>query len=296
VSRAGDLNRARSETATAHARLCDRPILCAAECVLVSATTRSTNRAARAIAVVYSRLASTGTFDSKVWSEPALVIPEASDRPLARPARASGHRPRTSARCASVRESLRSTPAPDPPRQRLDQRERRSARRGAGRRYVGRAPTASGHCHRPAGRDRSIPAVSRAARTSPRARQPPNQRQPGGPLANPHGANHNAQRETGPARRRPPQLQAQTREHPGAAVRHPRPGRPAPRWRAAAQTAAACVVHHRSLYRTRPKKPRLPPTSNQSPQKPVTRSYRRSAPRPTRRLAERRYAATAVTG
>jgi hypothetical protein len=35
-------------------------------------------------------------------------------------------------------------------------------------------------------------------------------------------------------------------------MRQPRPDRPAPRWPAAAQTAAACVVHHRSLYRTRP--------------------------------------------
>jgi hypothetical protein len=187
---------------------------------------------------------------------------EASDRPLARPARASGHRPRTSAQCASVRECLRSTPAPDPRGPRLDRRERRSARRGAGRRYVGRAPTVSGPGHRLAGRGRPIPAVPRAARTSPRARQPPNQRQPGGPLANPHGANRTAQRETGPARRRPPQLQAQTRKHPGAAVRHPRPGRAAPRWRAVAQTGAACVVHHRSLHRTRPGKLRLPPPAS----------------------------------
>jgi hypothetical protein len=177
---------------------------------------------------------------------------EASDRPLGRPARASGHRPRTSAQCASVREFWRSTPAPDPPGQRLDRRERRSVRRGAGPRYVGRAPTASGHRHPKAERDPLTPAVSRVARTSPRARRPPNQRRPGAPLANPHGANRNAQRETGPARPPPPQLRAQTREHPGGAVRHLRPGRLAPRWRAAALTAAACVVHRRSLHRTPP--------------------------------------------
>lgn len=156
-----------------------------------------------------------------------------------------------SARCASVRESLRSISAADPPGQRLDRREWRSVRHDAGRRCVGRAPTASGRDHRQAGRDRLIPAVLRVARTSPRARLPPNQRRPGGPPANPHGANRNAQREIGRARSLPPQRQAQTHKHPGASVRRRPPGRLARHWRAAALTAAACVVHHRSLHRTR---------------------------------------------
>jgi hypothetical protein len=177
---------------------------------------------------------------------------EASGRARARPAHVIEHRPRMSTRCASVRESLRNTPGAGPPRQRLDRREQRSVRHGAERRYVGRAPTASGHDHRQAARDRLIPALPRVARTSPKARRPPNQRRPGVPLANPHGANRNAQRETGPARPRPPQLQAQTHEHPGASARRRHPGRLAPHWRAAALTAAACVVHHRSLHRTRP--------------------------------------------
>jgi hypothetical protein len=177
---------------------------------------------------------------------------EASDRARARPAHVIGHRPRMSTRCASVRESLRNTPGAGPPRQRLDRREQRSVRHGAERRYVGRAPTASGHDHRQAARDRLIPALPRVARTSPRAHQPPNQRRPAVPLANPHGANRSARRETGPARPRPPQLQAQTHEHPDASARRRRPGRLAPHWRAAALTAAACVVDHRSLHRTRP--------------------------------------------
>jgi hypothetical protein len=227
--------------------------------------------------------------------EPALVMREASDRPRARPVRASGHRPRTSVQCASARESPRSTPTPDPPRQRPDQRERRSARHGAGRRYVGRAPTASGLGHRPAGRDRLIPAVPRAARTFPRARQPPNQRPPGVPLANPHGANRNAQPETGPARRPPRQLPAQTREHLGAAVRHPRPDRSALRWRAVAQTAAACAVHHRSLYPTRPAS--STPTTSINHRKSQSHGHtRRPAQRPPRRPAEVRTATTAVIG
>jgi hypothetical protein len=184
---------------------------------------------------------------------------EASDRARARPAHGIGHRPRRSARCASVRESLRSTPGADPPRQPLDRRERRSVRHGAERRYVGRAPTACGQDRRQAGRDRLRPALPRVARTSPRARQLPNQRRPGVPLANPHGANHNAQRETGPARPLPPQLQAQSHERPGASARRRRPGRSALHWRAAALTAAACVVHHRSLHRTRPEGPRPAP-------------------------------------
>ena len=208
--------------------------------------------------------------------ESALAMHEASDRERARPAHVTGHRPRMSARCASARESLRSIPAADPPRQRLDRRERRSARHGAGRRYVGRAPTASGRDHRQAGRDRLIPAVPRVARTSPRARRPPNQRRPGVPLANPHGANRNAQRETGPTRPLAPQLQAQTHKHPGASVRHRPPGRLALRWRVAALTAAACVVHHRSPHRTRPE------GLDHSDQRPRRSRCRRSdrAPRP----------------
>jgi hypothetical protein len=181
-----------------------------------------------------------------------MVKLEASDRRPARPARASGHRPRTSAQRASVRASLRNTPARDRPVPPLGQRERRSARHGAGRQYAALAPTASGHRRRPAGRDPRIPAVPRVARTSPTARQPPSPRQPGAALANRHGASRNERRETGPARRRRPRFQAQTREHPGAAGRHPRPGRPAPRWPAAAQTAAACVVQYRSVHSTRP--------------------------------------------
>ena len=189
---------------------------------------------------------------------------EASGRPRARPARVSGHQPRRPAQYASVQEFPRSTPGPDPLRQRLGQRERRSALHGAGRRCVEHAPTASGHRHRQAGRDPPTPAPPRAARTSPRARQRPNRRPPDAPLANPHDANHSAPRETAPARRPPPALQAQTRRHPGGAKRHPRPGHPAPRWPAAAQTAAACVVHHRSLHGTRPQKAR-PPSSAITP-------------------------------
>jgi hypothetical protein len=189
----------------------------------------------------------------------------ATDPARARPARVSGHRPRSSVRCASVREFPQNSRALDPRGRWLDRRARRSARLGVGRRYVGRAPTACGHRHRPAGRDRLRPAVPRAARTSPRARQPPSQRQPGGPRANRHGANHTARRETGPAHRRPPQLQAQTHEHPGAAVRHPPPGRPVPRWPAAAQSAAACVVHHRSLHRTQPSLHRTRPGKRRRP-------------------------------
>ena len=189
---------------------------------------------------------------------------EASGRPRARPARVSGHQPRRPAQYASVQEFPRSTPGPDPLRQRLGQRERRSALHGAGRRCVGHAPTASGHRHRQAGRDPPTPAPPRAARTSPRARQRPNRRPPDAPLANPHDANHSAPRETAPARRPLPPLQAQTRRHPGGAKRHPRPGHPAPRWPAAAQTAAACVVHHRSLHGTRPQKAR-PPSSAITP-------------------------------
>jgi hypothetical protein len=177
---------------------------------------------------------------------------EASDRARARPAHVIGHRRRMSTRCASVREFLRNTPGGGPPGQRLDRRARRSPRRGAERRYVGRAPTASGHDHRQAGPDHLTPALPRDGRTSPRARQPPNQRRPGVPLANPHGANRNAQRETGPARPLPPQLRAQSHEHPGASARRRRPGRPARHWRAAALTAAACVLDHRLLHRTRP--------------------------------------------
>ena len=180
------------------------------------------------------------------------LVREASDRAHAPPAHVIEHRPRMSTQCASVRESLRHTPGAGPPRQRLDRRVRRSVRHAAERRYVGRAPTACGHDHRQAGRDRLIPALPRAARTSPRARQPPNQRRPGVPLASPHGANRNAQRETGPARPLPPQHQAQTHGHPGASVRRPHPGHLAPHWRAAALTASACVVDRRSLHRTRP--------------------------------------------
>jgi hypothetical protein len=185
-------------------------------------------------------------------SESALAMREGSDRARARPAHGTGHRPRMPARCASVRESLRRIPAADPPRQRLDRRERRSVRRGAGRRYVGRAPTASGRDHQQAGRDRLIPAPPRVARTFPRARRPPNRRRPGVPLANPHGANRSAQPETGPARPRPPPLRAQSHKHPGASVRRRPPGRLALHWRVAALTAAAGVVHHRSLHSTRP--------------------------------------------
>jgi hypothetical protein len=169
-----------------------------------------------------------------------------------RPAHVIGRRPRMSARCASVRESLRNISAADLPRQRLDRRGRQSVRHGAGRRCVGRAPTASGHDHRQAGRDRLIPAGPRVVRTSPRARRPPNQRRPGVPLANPHGANRNAQRETGPARRLPVPFQAQTHEHPDASARRRPPGPLALHRRAAALTAAACVVHSRSLHPTRP--------------------------------------------
>jgi hypothetical protein len=198
----------------------------------------------------------------------------ASDPARARPVHVSGHRPRSSARCASVRESPQNSRAQDPRGPWLDRRDRRSARLGAGRRYVGRAPTACGHRHRPAGRDRLIPAVPRAARTSPRARQPPSQRRPGGPRANRHGANRTAPRETGPGHRRPPQLQAQTREHPGAAVRPLPPDRPGPRWPAAAQTAAACVVHHRPLHRNRPSLHRTPPINDRASAGPSRRSGR----------------------
>ena len=207
---------------------------------------------------------------------------EARDRGRSRPAHVTAHRPRMSARCASVRESLRSIPAADPPGQRLDRRERRSVRHDAGRRYVGRAPTASGRDHRQAGRDRLIPAVPRVARTSPRARLPPNQRRPGVPLANPHGANRNAQREIGRARPLSPQPQAQTRTHPGASVRRRPPGRVARHWRAAALTAAACVVHHRSLHPTRPegldhfnRRPVTAKTPSQDCRRPAARATRR---------------------
>jgi hypothetical protein len=141
---------------------------------------------------------------------------EASDRARVRPARVIGRRPRMSTRCASVRESLRNISAADPPRPRPDRRGRQSVPHGAGRRCAGRAPTASGHDHRQAGRDRLIPVVPRVVRTSPRVRRPPNQRRPGVPPASPHGANRNAQRETGPARRLPARLRAQTHEHPDA--------------------------------------------------------------------------------
>ena len=204
----------------------------------------------------------------------AAVMREASGRPLARPVRVSGQRPRTSAQCASVQEFPRSTPGPDPPGPRLDQRGPRSARHGAGRRCVGHAPTASGRGHRQAGPDRPKPAGPRAARTFPRARQRPNRRQPGAPPANQHDANHSAQRETGPARRPLPALRAQTRGHPGGAARHPPPGRPVLRWQVAAQTAAACVVHDRSLHGTRPERLDFR-------HRPVPRSIATSSPRAT---------------
>ena len=75
------------------------------------------------------------------------VTREASDQPRERPARVSGLGPRTPEQPASVRDSPQNTRAPDRRGPRLDQREPRSARRGAGRRYVGRVPAAS--CHRP---------------------------------------------------------------------------------------------------------------------------------------------------
>ncbi len=180
------------------------------------------------------------------------VTREASGQPRGRPARVNGHRPRTSEQRASVRESLQRTPAPGPQVPRPDQRERRSAQRGAGRRYVGRVPAGSCHGRRQASGDPPIPAVSRAARTSPTARQPPNRRRPDARLANRHGANRSAQRGTGRAPRLPPPLRARTRDRPGVAVRHPRSGRSPRTWRAPAQSAAACVVHLRSLHRTRP--------------------------------------------
>ena len=201
---------------------------------------------------------------------------EASGRPRGRPARVSGRRRRTSAPCASVQDFPRSTPSPDPPGQRLDQRERRSAPHGVARRRVGHAPTVSGHAPRQAGRDPPKPAGPRAARTSPRARSRRNRRQPGAPLANQHDANHSAQRETGLARRPRPALRAQTRGHPGAAVRRPRPGRPAPRWQAAGLTAAGCVVHDRSLHGTRPEyHRRRPPQSGGCTSAPLGQRDRR---------------------
>ena len=170
---------------------------------------------------------------------------EAIDRPHARPAHVIGLRPRTSAQCASGRDSPQSTPAPGPPAPRLDPREPRSARHGAGRRY-GHAPAASCQGHRQAGRDPPIPAAPRAARTSPTARQPPNRRQPDVPLANPDGANRNAQRGTGPAPRLPHSsgLGPVTVQVPQCGTHVPAaldcPGE------LPAQSAAACVVHHRS--------------------------------------------------
>jgi hypothetical protein len=78
-------------------------------------------------------------------------------------------------------------------------------------------------------------------------------------------------------------------------VRRRPPGRLALQWRAAALTAAACVVHHRSLHRTRPE------GLDHSDQRPITAKIpshgcRRPASRPTRPVPRARYAATAVTG
>jgi hypothetical protein len=167
------------------------------------------------------------------------VTREASDQPRGRPARVSGLGPRTREQRASVRDSLQSTPAPGRRVPRPDQREPRSARRGAGRRHAGRVPAVSCRGRRQASGDPPTPAVPRVLRTSPTARQPPNRRQPDARLANQHGANRSAQRETGPAPRLPPQLRARTRDRPGAAVRHPRPGHPGPPWRAPGPSAAA---------------------------------------------------------
>ena len=83
-------------------------------------------------------------------ANPLAITREARDQPRGRPARATGLGPRTPEQRASVRDSLQSTPAPGPRVPRLDQREPRSARRGAGRRYVARVPAASCHGRRQA--------------------------------------------------------------------------------------------------------------------------------------------------
>jgi hypothetical protein len=200
---------------------------------------------------------------------------EATDQPRGRPARASGLGPRTREQRASVRDSRLSTPAPGPRVPPLDQREPRSVRRGAGRRYVGRAPAVSCRGRWRASGDLPRPAVPRAARTSPTARRPPNRRQPGARLANHDGANRSAQPGTGLAPRLPLQLQVRTRDRPGAAVRHPRPFRPRPPWRAPGQSAAALRRSTSISHRTRPeRRPPLPtPTASvEPPSRSVTRS------------------------
>jgi hypothetical protein len=211
-----------------------------------SSPNRSRSRARRAFSS--ARMASRsrslkGTIRTVPIVSPAARISsatrEASDQPRGRPARVSGLGPRTREQPASVRGSLQSNPAPGRRVPRPDQHEPRSARRGAERRDVARAPAASCHGRRRALGDPPTPAVSRAVRTSPTARRPPNRLQPDARLANQHGANRSAQRETGRAPRLLPQLRARTRDRPGAAVRHPRPGHPQLPWRAPGRSAAA---------------------------------------------------------
>ena len=79
----------------------------------------------------------------------------------------TGLRTRTPERRASVRDCRLSTPGPGPRVPRLDQREPRSARRGAGRRYVGRAPAAS--CR---GRQQAFGVFRRQRHRAPRAPLP----------------------------------------------------------------------------------------------------------------------------
>ena len=71
------------------------------------------------------------------------------------------------------------------------------------------------------------------------------------------------------------QLRVRTRDRPGAAVRHPRPFRPRPPWRAPGQSAAALRRSTSISHRTRPeRRPPLPtPTASvERPSRSVTRS------------------------
>ena len=100
------------------------------------------HQSARPATPLRSRVSTTARINS--------VMRGASDQPRERPARVSELGPRTSAQRASVPDSRQSTPAPGPRVPSLDQREPRSARRGAGRRYVARVPAASCHDRRQA--------------------------------------------------------------------------------------------------------------------------------------------------